>query len=32
VPAHFAHCFYKLCNVTLDFTDMNVYVARGKAA
>jgi hypothetical protein len=31
VPAHFAHCFYKPYNVTLDFTDMNVYMARGKA-
>jgi hypothetical protein len=28
---HFAHCFYKPYNVTLDFTDMNVYIARGKA-
>jgi tetratricopeptide (TPR) repeat protein len=31
VPAHFAHCFYKPYNITLDFTDMNVYIARGKA-
>jgi hypothetical protein len=23
--------FYKPYNVTLDFTDMNVYIARGKA-
>ncbi len=28
---HFAHCFFKPYNVTLDFTDMNLYVARGKA-
>lgn len=32
VSAHFAHCFYKPYNVTVDFTDMNVYIARGKAA
>ncbi|TYC12445.1 tetratricopeptide repeat protein [Actinomadura syzygii] len=31
VLAHFAHSFYKPFNITLDFTDMNVYVARGKA-
>jgi hypothetical protein len=31
VPAHFSHCFYKSYNVTLDFTDMNLYIARGKA-
>ncbi|HEY3688632.1 MAG TPA: tetratricopeptide repeat protein [Streptosporangiaceae bacterium] len=31
VPAHFAHCFYKPYNVTLDFTDMNLYIARGKS-
>jgi tetratricopeptide (TPR) repeat protein len=31
VLAHFAHSFYKPYNVTLDFTDMNVYIARGKA-
>lgn len=30
--AHFAHCFFKPYNVTLDFTDMNLYIARGKAA
>jgi hypothetical protein len=29
---HFSHSFYKPCNVTLDFTGMNLYVARGKAA
>ncbi|MEU4827226.1 tetratricopeptide repeat protein [Actinomadura sp. NPDC023710] len=29
---HFAHCFYKPYNVTLDFTGMNLYIARGKAA
>lgn len=27
----FAHCFWKPYNVTLDFTDMNIYIARGKA-
>jgi hypothetical protein len=32
VPAHFSHSFYKPYNVTLDFTDMNVYIARGKAS
>jgi tetratricopeptide (TPR) repeat protein len=32
VPAHFAHCSYKPYNVTLDFTDMNLYIARGKAS
>ncbi|MBC6470936.1 hypothetical protein [Actinomadura alba] len=31
VLAHFSHSFYKPYNVTLDFTDMNVYIARGKA-
>ncbi|WP_242903602.1 tetratricopeptide repeat protein [Actinomadura terrae] len=31
VLAHFSHCFYKPYNVTLDFTGMNVYIARGKA-
>jgi hypothetical protein len=31
VLAHFFHSFYKPCNITLDFTDMNVYIARGKA-
>jgi hypothetical protein len=31
VPAHFAHCFYKPYSVTLDFTEMNLYIARGKA-
>ncbi|MFI7462222.1 tetratricopeptide repeat protein [Nonomuraea sp. NPDC049646] len=30
--AHFAHCFFKPYNVTLDFTDMKLYIARGKAA
>jgi tetratricopeptide (TPR) repeat protein len=30
VLAHFAHSFYKPYNVTLDFTDMNVYITRGK--
>lgn len=28
---HFAHCFYKPYNITLDFTGMNLYIARGKA-
>jgi hypothetical protein len=28
---YFAHAFFKPYNVTLDFTDMNVYIARGKA-
>jgi hypothetical protein len=27
----FAHCFWKPYNITLDFTDMNLYIARGKA-
>jgi tetratricopeptide (TPR) repeat protein len=31
VLAHFSHSFYKPFNITLDFTDMNVYIARGKA-
>lgn len=31
VPTAFFHCFYKPYNVTLDFTDMNLYIARGKA-
>jgi hypothetical protein len=31
VLAHFSHSFYKPYNVTLDFTDMNVYIAPGKA-
>ncbi|GAA2078574.1 tetratricopeptide repeat protein [Actinomadura alba] len=31
VLAAFFHPFYKPYNVTLDFTDMNVYIARGKA-
>ncbi|GGS98254.1 hypothetical protein GCM10010156_65570 [Planobispora rosea] len=32
VLAHFSHSFYKPYNVTLDFTDMRVYIARGEAA
>ncbi|MEV4891574.1 hypothetical protein AB0K48_19545 [Nonomuraea sp. NPDC055795] len=32
VHAHFSHSFYKPYNVTLDFTGMNVYLARGEAA
>ncbi|MEO3796775.1 aspartyl protease family protein [Nonomuraea sp. B10E15] len=31
VLGHFAHCFYKPYTVTTDFTDMNLYVTRGKA-
>ncbi|SDM37242.1 tetratricopeptide repeat protein [Allokutzneria albata] len=31
VLAHFSHCFFKPYNITLDFTDMNAYIARGKA-
>ncbi|RCG26855.1 hypothetical protein DQ384_28670 [Sphaerisporangium album] len=31
VLANFSHSFYKPYNVTLDFTDMNVYIARGQA-
>ncbi|MBE1560381.1 hypothetical protein [Nonomuraea africana] len=31
VLANFSHSFFKPYNVTLDFTDMNVYIARGKA-
>lgn len=31
ILAHFSHSFYKPYNITLDFTDMNVYVARGQA-
>ena len=31
VLAHFSHSFYKPYNITLDFTDMNLYIARGKA-
>lgn len=27
----FAHCFWKPYNITLDFTGMNLYLARGKA-
>jgi tetratricopeptide (TPR) repeat protein len=32
VLGHFSHSFYKPYNVTLDFTDMNLYIARGKAS
>ncbi|MEV0389433.1 aspartyl protease family protein [Nonomuraea sp. NPDC050643] len=28
----FSHCFWKPYNVTVDFTDMNLYIARGAAA
>jgi hypothetical protein len=31
VPAAFFHPFWKPYNITLDFTDMNLYVAPGKA-
>ncbi|SEH00927.1 Tetratricopeptide repeat-containing protein [Nonomuraea solani] len=31
VPATFFHSFYKPYNITLDFTGMNVYIARGAA-
>lgn len=31
MTGHFAHCFFKPYNITLDFTDMNLYIARGKA-
>jgi hypothetical protein len=31
VMGYFAHCFWKPYNITLDFTDMNLYIARGKA-
>ncbi|MFI9554163.1 tetratricopeptide repeat protein [Nonomuraea endophytica] len=27
----FSHCFWKPYNITVDFTDMNLYIARGKA-
>ncbi|SEH00895.1 Aspartyl protease [Nonomuraea solani] len=30
-PAHFPHSFFKPYNVTLDFTGMNLYIARGPA-
>jgi Aspartyl protease/Tetratricopeptide repeat len=29
---HFAHSFWKPYNITLDFTNMNLYIARGKAS
>ncbi|WP_242883423.1 tetratricopeptide repeat protein [Actinomadura litoris] len=28
---YFGHCFFKPFNVTVDFTNMNLYIARGKA-
>ncbi|GII94433.1 retropepsin-like aspartic protease [Sinosporangium siamense] len=31
VRAALFHCFFKPYNITLDFTDMNLYIARGKA-
>lgn len=30
-PAHLDHCFFKPYDITLDFTDMNLYITRGKA-
>ncbi|GAA3717506.1 hypothetical protein GCM10022224_098970 [Nonomuraea antimicrobica] len=27
----FSHCFWKPYNITVDFTDMNLYIARGEA-
>ncbi|MEU6782081.1 aspartyl protease family protein [Nonomuraea angiospora] len=27
----FSHCFWKPYNITIDFTDMNLYIVRGKA-
>ncbi|MFI0367040.1 aspartyl protease family protein [Actinomadura sp. 1N219] len=30
VPGAFFHCFHKPYNITLDFTDMHLYIARGK--
>jgi tetratricopeptide (TPR) repeat protein len=32
VPAAFFHSFHKPCTVTLDFTGMRLYIARGRAA
>ena len=32
VPATFFHSFFKPYNITLDFTDMQVYIARGTAS
>ncbi|GGL19033.1 hypothetical protein Sme01_36110 [Sphaerisporangium melleum] len=32
VLANFVHSFYKPCNLTLDFTGMNLYIAPGKAS
>jgi hypothetical protein len=31
LPAHLSHCFWKPYNITLDFTDMNLYITRGAA-
>ncbi|GAA4231720.1 hypothetical protein GCM10022254_29710 [Actinomadura meridiana] len=31
IPTAFFHCFHKPYNITLDFTDMHLYIARGKA-
>ncbi|MFD0691441.1 aspartyl protease family protein [Actinomadura fibrosa] len=31
VWAHLAHCFFKPYNITLDFTNMNLYITPGKA-
>ncbi|MDX3101481.1 hypothetical protein ACIBO5_56285 [Nonomuraea angiospora] len=32
VLGHFAHCFYKPYTITVDFTAMSLYIARGTAA
>jgi hypothetical protein len=32
VPGHFSHCFWKPYTITVDFTDMNLYIAPGKAS
>ena len=32
VPAHFAHTFWKPYTITLDFTGMNLFLARGASA
>ncbi|NUP16994.1 MAG: tetratricopeptide repeat protein [Streptomyces sp.] len=29
VLGHFTHCFFKPCTITVDFTAMNLYIARG---
>ncbi|MFG1615759.1 aspartyl protease family protein [Nonomuraea wenchangensis] len=32
VPVSFFHSFHKPCTITLDFTDMSLYIARGQSA